>query len=137
MGQVDIINRITNGIVVAIGALIVSDWLSIKAGFAMNGIFAFGSIGTLAFTLASQGLVTELISGLTLLFGNKMKVGDDVIFGDGISGKVLRVSFGSKTKLCTICFRVHAFFYYLLLESASNDLVHHRFLPYVSPWFVY
>jgi small-conductance mechanosensitive channel len=69
----------------------VSDWLNIKLGFAVSGIFAFGSIGTLAFTLASQGLVTEFISGLALLFGDKLYDGDDVIFGDGTSGKILRV----------------------------------------------
>lgn len=91
MGQIDILNRIINGIVVTIGSLVVLDWLQIKMGNAITGIFAFGSVGTLAFTLASKGLVTELLSGIVLLLSNKMYVGDNVIFGDGTSGKVVRV----------------------------------------------
>jgi hypothetical protein len=57
----------------------------------VKGIFAFGSVGTLAFTLASQGLVTQLISGLFLTATDKMYVGDAVQFGDGTSGKIIRM----------------------------------------------
>lgn len=93
MGQVDVLNRILNGIIVTISTLLIFDWLAIKMGNAITGIFAFGSIGTLAFTLASQGLVTELLSGFILLLGNKISINDDVIFGDGTAGKVLKVCY--------------------------------------------
>jgi small-conductance mechanosensitive channel len=57
----------------------------------VQGIFAFGSVGTLAFTLASKDLVTQFVSGFFLSASDKMYVGDSVNFGDGTSGKVLKV----------------------------------------------
>lgn len=91
MGRLEIVDRLLNGIIVAISTLVFLDWTSVKMNNAMTGLFAFGSAGTLAFTLASQGLVTQLLSGLFLMFSDKMYVGDSVIFGDGTSGKVLKL----------------------------------------------
>lgn len=91
MGRVEVLNRILNVVIVVIATLLFTDWMSIKMNRAMTGLFAFGSAGTLAITLASQGLVTQLLSGLFLIFSDKMYVGDVVEFGDGTSGKVLRV----------------------------------------------
>lgn len=92
MGNVDILNRTLNGFIVMIATLLIFDWLSIKLGKAMSGILAFGSVGTIAFTLASQNILKELLSGLFLLFSSKMYIGDNVMFGDGTAGKVLDVS---------------------------------------------
>lgn len=59
----------------------------------MKGVFAFGSVGTLAFTLASQGVIRQFISGLLLIFSDKMYVGDNVTFGDGTAGRVTKLGF--------------------------------------------
>jgi small-conductance mechanosensitive channel len=59
----------------------------------VKGVFAFGSVGTLAFTLASQGVIRQFISGLLLIFSNKMYVGDNVTFGDGTAGRVTKLGF--------------------------------------------
>ena len=91
IGRVEILDRVLNFFIVMISTLLLTDWLSIKMNRAMTGLFAFGSAGTLAITLASQGLVTQLLSGLFLIFSDKMYVGDSVEFGDGTSGKILRV----------------------------------------------
>lgn len=91
MGRAEIVNHILNGLFVAISTLLFLDWMSIEMNKAMTGLFAFGSAGTLAFTLASKDVVTQLLSGFTLIFGNKMFVGDSVIFGDGTSGKVMKI----------------------------------------------
>eukprot|EP00550_Attheya_septentrionalis_P008918 CAMPEP_0198288990 /NCGR_PEP_ID=MMETSP1449-20131203/7327_1 /TAXON_ID=420275 /ORGANISM="Attheya septentrionalis, Strain CCMP2084" /LENGTH=455 /DNA_ID=CAMNT_0043987243 /DNA_START=159 /DNA_END=1523 /DNA_ORIENTATION=+ len=91
MGRVELLDKIINGVTVAIAALLLLDFLAIKTGKALSGVFAFGSIGTLAFTLASQGLVKELLSGFALNFSDKMYVGDNVKFGDGTSGKVIKL----------------------------------------------
>lgn len=91
MGRVEIFNRLLNGVIVTISTLIFLDWMSVKMNHAVTGLFAFGSAGTLAFTLASQGLVTQLLSGLFLMFSDKMYVGDSVVFGDGTSGKVMQL----------------------------------------------
>ena len=82
MGRAEIVNRLLNGIIVTISTLVFLDWMSIKMNNAMTGLFAFGSAGTLAFSLASKGLVTQLLSGLFLVFSDKMYVGDSVIFGE-------------------------------------------------------
>lgn len=74
MGKAELINRFLDVIITSISSLFVLDWMSVKMGKAMTGLFAFGSAGTLALTLASQGLVTQLLSGLVLIFGNKMCV---------------------------------------------------------------
>jgi small-conductance mechanosensitive channel len=91
MGRLELVDKIVNGVTVAIAALLLLDFLAIKTGKALSGVFAFGSIGTLTFTLASQGLVKELLSGVAINFSDKMYVGDNVKFGDGTSGKVIKL----------------------------------------------
>ena len=91
VGRIDLIDKLLNGLFVGIYSLVVLDWLNLGMGKAMTGLLAFGSTFTLAFTLASQGLVKELLSGLFLMFSNKMYVGDNVSFGDGTSGKVMKL----------------------------------------------
>ena len=91
MGPYDILNRIINGIVVSIGTLGVMDYLSIQMGHAIRGLLTLGSLGTVAFTLASKDFLTALISGFVLILGKRLRVGDSVVFGDGTSGKVIKV----------------------------------------------
>jgi small-conductance mechanosensitive channel len=91
MGRVELINHLLNGAIVSITTLLFLDWMSVEMNKALTGLVAFGSAGTLAFTLASKDLVTQLLSGFFLIFGNKMYVGDSVVFGDGTSGKVIKI----------------------------------------------
>jgi small-conductance mechanosensitive channel len=91
MGRVELVNHVLNGAIVSITTLLFLDWMSIEMNKALTGLVAFGSAGTLAFTLASKDLVTQLLSGFFLIFGNKMYVGDSVVFGDGTSGKVIKI----------------------------------------------
>lgn len=91
-GRVELVDRILNGVIVTLVTLLLFDWLSVRMGMAMKGLFAFGSVGTLAFTLASQGLVKEVLSGLLLSLTGKMYVGDTVQFGDGTTGKVAKMN---------------------------------------------
>jgi small-conductance mechanosensitive channel len=91
MGRVEIADRIVNGLSIALVTLLLLDWLSVKMGMAFKGFFALGSVGTLAFTLGSQKLVSQLLSGIALTLSNKMYVGDVVQFGDGTSGKVMKL----------------------------------------------
>lgn len=91
MGRVDLLDRLISGIAVSLVSLLLFDWLSVQMGLAIKGLFAFGSVGTLAFTLASQGLVSQLLSGFFLTASNKVLPGEKVEFGDGTSGKVMRM----------------------------------------------
>ena len=88
MGRIGIIDRVIDGLIVVVASLLLFDWLSVKMNLAMRGVFAFGSVGTLAFTLASQGLLTQLLSGTFLFLSNKFYVGDYVDFEDGTKGTV-------------------------------------------------
>jgi small-conductance mechanosensitive channel len=63
----------------------------------VRGVFAFGSVGTLAFTFASQGLLTQFMSGVFLILSNKMYVGDFVRFGDSTSGVVTKLGWMETT----------------------------------------
>jgi hypothetical protein len=60
MGRVEIFDRLLNGLSISLVALVLFDWLSVKMGIAMKGVFAFGSVGTLALTLGSQKLVAQV-----------------------------------------------------------------------------
>lgn len=97
MGRLDVLDRLVNGLIVSLVSLVLLDWLSVQMGMAMRGLFAFGSVGTLAFTLASQGLLTQLMSGGFLIFSNKMNVGDYVTFGDNVAGTVTKLGWFDTT----------------------------------------
>jgi hypothetical protein len=62
MGRVEIFDRVLNGLSIGLVALILFDWLSVRMGMAIKGVFAFGSLGTLAFTLGSQKLIAQVRS---------------------------------------------------------------------------
>lgn len=93
MGQFEIIDRLINGVSVTLASLFLLDWLSVETGLALRGLFAFGSVGTLAFTLASRDIVGELVSGVALTATNKFVRGETVQFGDkdGTKGKIMKM----------------------------------------------
>jgi hypothetical protein len=69
MGKVEIFDRLLNGLSIGLVSLLLFDWLSVKMGIAMKGVFAFGSVGTLALTLGSQKLVAQVcIRSIIVLF---------------------------------------------------------------------
>jgi small-conductance mechanosensitive channel len=97
MGRLGIVNRIIDVVIVTISSLVLLDYLQIKMNNAMRGIFAFGGAGTLAFTLASRDIATQLLAGVQLIFSDKMYAGDVVQFGDGTTGKVIRLGWVETT----------------------------------------
>lgn len=91
MGRVEILDRVINGIAVSLVSLLLFDWLSVRMGMAFKGLLAFSSVGTLAFTIASQGLVSQLMSGFFLAGSSKVYNGEVVQFGDGTQGQVVKM----------------------------------------------
>jgi len=63
--------------------------LKLEMGVAFSGILAFGSVGTLAFGLASKDLTTNILNGLMLSASDRIYEGDSVKFGDGHSGTII------------------------------------------------
>jgi type IV secretory pathway TrbD component len=45
LGRAEKFDRILNGLSIGLVALILFDWLSVRMGMAIKGVFAFGSLG--------------------------------------------------------------------------------------------
>jgi Mechanosensitive ion channel len=87
---IDLIDKSVNVVCVGFMALLISDWISVELGLAFKGAVTLGGVGTLAFTLASKDLAAQLVSGIFLQAGNKMKSGEKVALG-GSTGKVVKI----------------------------------------------
>jgi Mechanosensitive ion channel len=87
---IDLVDRAVNVVCVGFMALLISDWISVELGLAFKGAVTLGGVGTLAFTLASKDLASQLVSGVFLQAGNKMKSGEKVALG-GSTGKVVKI----------------------------------------------
>jgi Mechanosensitive ion channel len=87
---IDLVDKSVNVICVGFMALLISDWISVELGLAFKGAVTLGGVGTLAFTLASKDLAAQLVSGIFLQAGNKMKSGEKVALG-GSTGKVVKI----------------------------------------------
>jgi small-conductance mechanosensitive channel len=51
----------------------------VEMGMALQGIFAFGSVGTLVFSLASKGIATQLMHGVLLASSDRIYEGDSIL----------------------------------------------------------
>jgi small-conductance mechanosensitive channel len=90
-GRLHIIDHLITSVVYTLVGVLLLDSLPLQTDKAVNSILGLGSVGTLAFTLASQGLVTQFLSGIFLTATNKMYAGDAVLLGDGSSGTVIKM----------------------------------------------
>jgi small-conductance mechanosensitive channel len=91
MGRVEILNRFINGIAVFVYGLLLVDWLSLELGYALKSIFGLASVFSLAFTLASKDILSNMLAGLWLQGSGKAVPGDAVKFGDGTSGSLVKM----------------------------------------------
>lgn len=67
------------------------DILNVKAGMFLNSFFAVGGAGTLVLSFASKDLAMQFVSGFALQASDKVYEGEEVQFGNGIKGTVLKV----------------------------------------------
>jgi len=85
-----LIDRMLDGIIACITLFSVVDVLDVE-GAGLKSFITFGSAGTLAFTLASQSIVSAIVNGFALSASNRFYVGEFVRFGDGTSGTVMKL----------------------------------------------
>lgn len=85
--RAQIANKITDLIMVAIGAFFLIDLLQINTGITLKSFFAVGGAGTVLVSFASKDLAMAVVSGLALQASDKMFEGDLVKVKD-IIGKV-------------------------------------------------
>jgi len=90
VGLAHLIDHMINGMLGCITMFSIVDILDIE-GAGLKSAITFGSAGTLAFTLASQSIVSAIVNGFALSASNRFYVGELVKFGDGTSGTVVKL----------------------------------------------
>jgi small-conductance mechanosensitive channel len=92
-GRINLIQKWIDAIRYAATVLLILHILRVESGVAINRSFlAVGSVGTLAFGLASQGIATQVINGLLLASSDRIYEGDDVMLGsNGFAGNIVKL----------------------------------------------
>jgi len=90
-GRMQIIDRLSTAALGGIAIFIVLSILQVKMGVAMASVFAVSGAGTLAFGLASQGITKQVLNGLMLASSDRIYEGDEVRFGNGKAGTIVRL----------------------------------------------
>jgi small-conductance mechanosensitive channel len=78
-GRLGVLNRLLDAAVYSMAAIFILDVLKFEMGLALQGIFAFGSVGTLVFSLASKDIATQLMYGVLLASSNRIYEGDSIL----------------------------------------------------------
>ncbi len=103
-GRAAVYDRMLNALITILTGVLILDFLSIETGVALNSLFAFGSIWTLVFSLASKDLAAQFLSALALSATDKFHEGENILLGDGTSGNVLKVGWMHTDILCKCTF---------------------------------
>ena len=82
-------DRTVDALVLVSLFLTVLDVFHVKVGLGLASALAFGGLGIVVFALASQGLASQVVSGLVLSTAKKVMVGEHIKLGDGIRGIVI------------------------------------------------
>ena len=91
LGREKIVDRFADAAILMIAGFCVMDILSVELGLAGKSFVAFGSLSTLVVSLASQGLLTQILNGLLLSASDRIYEGDQVKFGNDMSGTVVKM----------------------------------------------
>ena len=90
-GQVQLVDRVVDAVLYFMTLYIMMDSVKEDMGAPARGFLALGSVGTFVFTLASQGLATQLFNGLFLASSNRMAVGEWVKCSNGVTGSIMKL----------------------------------------------
>jgi len=91
LGKLAFYDRLTD---IALGLLAGYNILTIleyKMGVSINGFFAASGVSAIVFSLASKGMIEQLVGGLLLQAWDAIEVGEYVRLGDGTEGTVVRI----------------------------------------------
>lgn len=86
-----IVNNILEIVLFAACLFVLVDILHLKAGVALNSLFAVSGAGTLLASFASKDIAMEIVSGLSLQASDKIYEGEKVLFGNGMKGTVVTI----------------------------------------------
>lgn len=91
-GRLQVFNRLVDSVLFLCALFFILDILHLQIGVAMRGVVAFGSIGTLVFSLASKDIATNWLYGIILSASDRIYEGDSVrLLKSGFSGTVERL----------------------------------------------
>ena len=65
--------------------------LEYKMGVSINGFFAASGVSAIVFSLASKGMVEQMVGGLLLQAWDAIEVGETVRLADGTEGTIVRI----------------------------------------------
>ena len=91
--KIKLIDRVLDGIVLSLLLMKVLDYLSVETGYALGSFFAVGTTGTLIISLASQEIAKGVMNGLEMAASDRFCEGDNVHFGDGTQGYIVKMGF--------------------------------------------
>lgn len=94
-GQVQIVDRLFDALIYFVGVYVCLDTLKTKLGAFQKGFAALGGAGTLLLSLASQGLLSQLLNGLFVASSNQFAKGDIVKFSNNLQGKIVNLGWTS------------------------------------------
>jgi len=87
------VDRVLDGIIFALLFVKILDYLSIATGMALGSVFAVGTTGGLIVSLSSQEIAKGVMNGLEMTASDRFNVGDNVHFGDGTQGYIIKMGF--------------------------------------------
>jgi small-conductance mechanosensitive channel len=91
-GRLQVINRLLDAGLFLVGGFLILDILKLEMGLAVRGVVAFGSVGTLVFSLASKDIVSNLLQGIVLSASDRLYEGDKIqLLKSGFSGTVAQL----------------------------------------------
>lgn len=90
-GRMKVVQRLCEAVLYTLTVMLILNILQVQMGLALQSILALGSVGTVAFGLASQGVTKEVLNGLMLASSDRIYEGDHVQFGNGLQGTVVRL----------------------------------------------
>lgn len=91
LGKYVLYDHLSDFFVYVSAAMFICDILSVEVGTGLTSVFAFGSMGTFAFSMGSKDLCAQLLSGLVISTSDKFLVGDSIKLGDGTAGIVDKI----------------------------------------------
>jgi small-conductance mechanosensitive channel len=88
-GRLQVVNRLGDAMLGCGTLFLILDILNLEMGLAMRGFVAFGSVGTLIFSLAAKDIVSNLLNGIILSASDRIYEGDTIrLHKSGFSGSV-------------------------------------------------
>lgn len=91
LGKLAFFDRLTDiGLGVTAGYNVLQ-LLEYQMGVSLNGFFAASGVSAIVFSLASKGMIEQMVGGLLLQAWDAIEVGEKVRLGDGTEGTIVRI----------------------------------------------